>query len=52
MGVFRPVVEVAVLPMLDTGQEFPLRWAIAFGFPVVIGKFLALRYDALRYKEL
>jgi hypothetical protein len=30
MGVFGPVVEIAVLPMLDTGQEFPLRCAIAF----------------------
>jgi hypothetical protein len=30
MGVFRTVVQIAVLPMLDTGQEFPLRCAIAF----------------------
>jgi hypothetical protein len=30
MRVFRTVVEIAVLPMLDTGQEFPLRCAIAF----------------------
>jgi hypothetical protein len=30
VGVFRTVVEIAVLPTPDTGQEFPLRCAIAF----------------------
>jgi hypothetical protein len=30
MGVFRTVVEIAVLPMLGTGQEVPLCRAVAF----------------------
>jgi hypothetical protein len=30
MGVFRTIVEIAVLPMLDTGEEVPLRGPIAF----------------------
>jgi hypothetical protein len=29
VGVFRTVVEIVVLPMLDSGQDFPLRCAIA-----------------------
>jgi hypothetical protein len=30
MGILRTVVQVPVLPMFDTGEDLPLRRAIAF----------------------